>query len=54
MIFSLVSSAQEWLNLQFDEYKRAKEEVRVAKVKAYEEVERVSFYCQKENLKNQI
>lgn len=43
MIFSLVSSAQEWLNLQFDEYKREKEEVRVAKLKAYEEVERVSF-----------
>lgn len=41
MIFSLVSSAQEWLNLQWDEYKREKEEVRVAKLKAYEEVERV-------------
>lgn len=49
MIFSLVSSAQEWLNLQWDEYKRKKEEVRVAKLKAYEEVERVSFYCQKKS-----
>lgn len=47
MIFSLVSSAQEWLNLQWDEYKREKEEVRVAKLKAYEEVERVSFYFNK-------
>lgn len=51
MIFSLVSSAQEWLNLQWDEYKREKEEVRVAKLKAYEEVERVSSLSPKKETK---
>lgn len=54
MIFSLVSSAQEWLNLRWDEHKAAEENLQLAKVQAYEEAERVSstispntlHYCQ--------
>lgn len=43
MIFSLVSSAQEWLNVKWDEY-RTEEENRVqAKLQALEEAEQVRF-----------
>lgn len=43
MIFSLVSSAQEFLNCKWDEHKQQQEEQRLAKVKAYEEAERVNI-----------
>lgn len=43
MIFSLVSSAQEWLNLRWDEHKAAEENRLLVKVQAYEEAERVSI-----------
>lgn len=43
MVFSLVSSAQEWLNLRWDEHKAVEENRQLAKVQAYEEAERVSI-----------
>lgn len=43
MVFSLVSSAQEWLNQRWDEHKADEENQRLAKVQAYEEAERVSL-----------
>lgn len=42
MIFSLVSSAQEWLNVKWDDYKREEEARAQQKLKELEEVERVS------------
>lgn len=42
MIFSLVSSAQEWLNVKWDDYKREEESRAQQKLKELEEVERVS------------
>lgn len=44
MIFSLVSSAQEWLNVKWDDYKREEESRAQQKLKEIEEVERVSSY----------
>lgn len=41
MIFSLVSSAQEWLNVKWDEHKRDLENKEMEKVKAFEEAEQV-------------
>lgn len=41
MIFSLVSSAQEWLNVKWDEHKTQLENRELEKVKAIEEAERV-------------
>lgn len=43
MIFSLVSSAQEWLNVQWDEHKKNQEDERVRKVYEAEEAERKKF-----------
>lgn len=43
MIFSLVSSAQEWLNVQWDEHKKNQEDERVRKVNEAEEAERKKF-----------
>lgn len=43
MIFSLVSSAQEWLNIRWDEFKAGEEDRAQAKLKEFEEAERVSF-----------
>lgn len=42
MVFSLVSSAQEWLNVKWDEYTKEKESREQAKLKEIEEAERVS------------
>lgn len=44
MIFSLVSSAQEWLNVKWDEYKKAEESQKMEKEKALEEAEQVSYH----------
>lgn len=44
MIFSLVSSAQEWLNVKWDDYKREEETRAQQKLKALEEAEQVSCY----------
>lgn len=41
MIFSLVSSAQEWLNLRWDEHKEHEENQRLEKLHAYEMAEQV-------------
>lgn len=41
MIFSLVSTAQEWLNVRWDEHKKEEENRAQEKLKAYEEAERV-------------
>lgn len=41
MIFSLVSSAQEWLNVKWDEHKKEIENKELEKVKAFEEAEQV-------------
>lgn len=41
MIFSLVSSAQEWLNIRWDEFKAGEEDRAQAKLKEFEEAERV-------------
>ncbi|EDV92733.1 RWD domain-containing protein 1 [Drosophila grimshawi] len=43
MIFSLVSSAQEWLNVQWDEHKKHQEDERARKVQEVEEAERKKF-----------
>lgn len=43
MVFSLVSSAQEWLNVQWDEHKKTQEDERVRKVQEVEEAERKKF-----------
>lgn len=43
MIFSLVSSAQEWLNVKWDEHKNALEEQRVQRIRDAEEAERKKF-----------
>ena len=43
MIFSLVSSAQEWLNERWDEHKNHQEEERAAKLLIQEEAERKKF-----------
>ncbi|XP_030369857.1 RWD domain-containing protein 1 [Scaptodrosophila lebanonensis] len=43
MIFSLVSSAQEWLNVRWDDHKKNAEEERVRKVLETEEEERKKF-----------
>lgn len=43
MIFSLVSSAQEWLNVKWDEHKNALEEQRVSRLREVEEIERKKF-----------
>lgn len=46
MIFSLVSSAQEWLNVKWDLSKKEEETRALQKQKELEEVERVSgFFC---------
>lgn len=42
MVFSLVSSAQEWLNVKWDEYKKDEENREQARLEAIEEAERVS------------
>lgn len=42
MIFSLVSSAQEWLNVQWDNFKKEEENRILEKQKELEEAERVS------------
>lgn len=42
MIFTLVSSAQEWLNVKFDELKKLREEESMKKQKEFEEAERVT------------
>lgn len=44
MIFSLVSSAQEWLNVKWDEHKKEIENKEFEKVKAFEEAEQVKIY----------
>lgn len=41
MVFTLVSAAQEWLNVQWDEIKLHREETRVKKIIEEEEAERV-------------
>lgn len=42
MVFSLVSSAQEWLNVKWDEHKTAEENKELEKVKAFEAAEQVN------------
>lgn len=44
MIFSLVSSAQEWLNVKWDLSKKEEETRALQKQKELEEVERVSGF----------
>ena len=41
MIFTLVSSAQEWLNTKWDEIRKTREEAAMKKEKEAEEAERV-------------
>lgn len=43
MIFSLVSSAQEWLNVKWDEHIKEIENKEMEKVKAFEEAEQVNI-----------
>lgn len=43
MIFSLVSSAQEWLNVKWDEYKKEEENRAQEKLREFEEAEQVSL-----------
>lgn len=42
MIFSLVSSAQEWLNVKWDDFKKEQDNRELAKLKEFEEAEQVS------------
>lgn len=44
MIFQLVSTAQEWLNMRWDEIKIQKEEEKARRQKELEEVERVTNF----------
>lgn len=44
MIFSLVSTAQEWLNLRWDEIKQEDENEKLAILRAHEEAERVIIH----------
>lgn len=46
MIFSLVSSAQEWLNVKWDDHKKEEECRAEQKLKELEEIERVCL-CNK-------
>lgn len=41
MVFTLVSAAQEWLNVQWDKIKLKREETAAQKLKEEEEAERV-------------
>lgn len=41
MIFSLVSSAQEWLNVKWDDFKKEQQQREQQKLKELEEAERV-------------
>lgn len=41
MIFTLVSSAQEWLNVKWDDIKKRQDEEKLRKEKELEELERV-------------
>lgn len=43
MIFTLVSSAQEWLNVRFEEVKKERDEEAAKKLKQEEEEERVKI-----------
>lgn len=43
MIFTLVSQAQEWLNVKWDDIKKEREEAALRKQKDEEEAEQVSF-----------
>lgn len=43
MVFTLVSAAQEWLNVQWDKIKLRKEETAAQKLKEEEEAERVLY-----------
>jgi hypothetical protein len=43
MIFTLVSSAQEWLNTKWDEIRKRREEYAVLKQREAEEAERVGY-----------
>jgi hypothetical protein len=43
MIFTLVSSAQEWLNTKWDEVRKRREEYAILKEKEAEEAERVGY-----------
>lgn len=44
MIFTLVSSAQEWLNTKWDEIRKRREEYAILKEKEAEEAERVCYF----------
>lgn len=44
MIFTLVSAAQEWLNVKWDEMKKFREEEESKRLKELEELERVCLY----------
>ena len=44
MIFTLVSSAQEWLNTKWDEIRKRREEYAILKEKEAEEAERVGYF----------
>lgn len=43
MIFSLVSSAQEWLNVKWDDFKKEEENRAQQKLEEIEEAERVGY-----------
>lgn len=45
MIFTLVSSAQEWLNVKWDELKKLRDEENMKQQKELEEAERVTKSC---------
>lgn len=47
MIFSLVSSAQEWLNVKWDEFKKEEENREQKKLKELEEAEQVMSFIMK-------
>lgn len=42
MIFSVVSSAQEWLNVKWDDFKRAEDNLAALKLKELEDAEQVN------------
>lgn len=50
MVFTLVSSAQEWLNVEWDDIRKERDEEKTRRVKEEEEAERVTIRGLHENI----
>lgn len=50
MVFSVVSAAQEWLNVKWDNFKKEQENREAEKLRVLEEAEQVSWMIAMRNL----